>query len=278
MNYSIVKNVFVGLFLFLCIVSCKNEEDHSPCGRPDCYLTKINYSENGTQVQTVTQTYTTAGGQKLLSETYWDIPASSASVEIINQYDNQARLIETSTTNTTNNGSNTSKVTYEYDAMQPERVARQDNYGNANNITSYSLYSYTGILDKATRIDLYNLSNQIVAHKEFTYDTNGNLVEELDYQGTTLNSRITYSNYTDGEWRNKVYEILDPNPGLPYNREETTRTFENCTLKSTLIEYNTGFGQSFVNTIVDNLIVSTQSFDVGGNQINRETTYEYDCN
>lgn len=282
MNYSNGKNVFfaLGLFLLLFVSSCKNEEDHSPCGRPDCSLTKMTYSEDGVIQHVITQTYTTAGGKKLLSETYWDISISNASVKIVNQYDNQARLTESSTTNTNSNGSNTSKVTYDYVASKPARANKVTYYGNTNNITGYSLYVYNGSLDKPTRQDYYSLADQITSHKEFTYDANGNLTEELDYSGTFLGSRTTYSSYTsDGEWQSKLYENFRTNPDVHLlATAKTTRVFENCTLKSELVETDGAFSHKFVNTIENSLIVAAKSVDAVGNpNTNGLTTYEYDC-
>ncbi|WP_338763570.1 hypothetical protein WAF17_19960 [Bernardetia sp. ABR2-2B] len=277
MNYSKKKYIFfvLGLFLLLFVSSCKNEEDHSPCGRTDCSLTKTTYAENGIEQQIISQSYVIEGGKKLLSETYWDILVSNTSIRVTNRYDNQARLIETFTTNTFNGGSNNSKITYEYDTSIPERVIKSTSYGNNNDIVAYSLYSYE-TLDKPIRQDFYNLQDEIVAHKELEYDLNGNLIKESDYQRNILTSLTTFSDYTaEGEWKIKTYENLR---GQGLGVEKTTKTFENCTLKSTLIETDGIFTSRSVNTIEGGLIASTQSFDSTGNQINNETTYEYDCN
>lgn len=281
MNCFNGKNVFfaLGLFLLLFVSSCKNEENHSPCGRPDCSLVKMIHTDNGVQTSIINQTYTTAGGKKLLAETYWDIMANNASIKINNQYDNQARLVEFLSVTTTNIGTNTSKIIYEYDTTRPARLVKSTSYGNTNNVVGYVLYSYSGTLDKPIRQDNYDTQNQIVAHKEFEYDANENLTKEVDYQTNFLNSRITYSNYTsDGEWQSKLYENFKRNPTDPgFNTEETTRVFENCTLKSTLMEYDSGSSQKIVNTIENDLIVSTLVFDELGNQLGLETTYEYNC-
>ena len=274
MNYSKVRVAFFSFILLLSVFSCKNEEDHSPCGRPDCSLLRITHFDNGVEQSVVNHTYVVVDGKKLLSQMNWDIPNSSASVVIDNQYDSQARLTESLTTNTNAFGTNNSKIVYEYDVTQPERIIKSTNYGN-NNVVGYSLYIYGSVSNNPIRQDFYNIQDQIVAHKEFEYDANDNLTRELDFQGSTLNSRTTYSNYTsDGEWTTKLYQNLS---GQGVGERETIRTFENCNLKNSIVREDGIQVSHFENTIENNLIVTTTSFDVLGNQLSNETTYEYSC-
>ena len=282
MNYSILKNsiLALGLFPLLFISSCKNVDDHAPCGRPDCSLIQMIETENGVQKHIISHTYTIVGGKKLIEETYWDILAvpSGRSLQVNNLYDNQARLTESTTTNTFNNGFiSGNKVIYIYDVTHPERVTESENYDLVNNMTGYYLYSYSGTLDKAIRRDSYNTQNQIIGYTEFTYDSNENLIEESNYYGTTLNSKVTYSGYiSSGEWQVKLYENFNPS-NSSINTLETIRTFQNCTIENTLIKEDGILILNHVNTIVNDLIVSRITFDGSGNQL-REGTYAYDCN
>lgn len=280
MKYPNGKNVFIilGLFLALFISSCEseNEREQTPCGRPDCSVIKQIYSENGVEHNILTQTYTVIAGKKLLAQTHLDILPNLSTITISNVYDNQARLIET--TNTTN--STTTRTVYEYTATQPERVTKHIRYGSSNEILGYTMYTYSGTLNKAVRQDNYTIQDEIVSHKEFEYDAAGNITQELDYSGTVLNSRTTYLGYiSEGNWQQKLFENFREHANVQLiDTQRTVQLFINCTLKATVIEINGVVNTTFVNTIENDLIVSTQTFDATGNQINNnETIYEYDC-
>lgn len=277
MNYSNVKNVFVGLFLLLCIASCKNEEDHSPCGRPDCFVVGTTYYKDGVVESSSTQTYVTVAGNKLIKELTWDIPYANTVIKGTNEYDSEGRLTVYYTTNIVNGNSSTSKVTFEYDAS--DRLSKNTFYNHLDEETGYSLNTYDDSNTEPSRRTFYNLQDEVTAYKEFSYDANGNLIEELDYQGTELGTRRTYSDYnSEGEWRTHFYEVFRDNPDVVIiENRKITRAFEGCHLKTHAVEEDGVFLYTDVYTIENDLVVSTERFDAAGNTTNSKTIYEYDC-
>lgn len=275
------KLIILCCMALIFIGGCKNEESHTPCGRPDCKVVSQKHTINGVLRNSSSQTYVTVNGKKLLDQTTWTLHNTDGTTRTLltikNEYDSEARLINQYQIQSIGGNQNITKSNFEYDS--DNRVTRQNVYNNTIP-TGYTIYQYNGNNTKPSRKDLYNANNQHVAYDEMEYDGNNNLVKKTNYQQGVLDSRYTYSNYNgNGEWGEFLYEILhQQNSGVDaIQKRKITQVFEGCNLKSTTVEEDGTTRYVDESTIEDGLVTSIKRTWANSSNI-EVTAFTYSCN
>ena len=281
MNINKLKSIVIIAFLFLYLSGCKSSEENAPCSRIDCVLTSAITTDQGIVMDSLTQTYTTVAGKKLIQNVsrYSNPLQPSEQITISSyEYDNKGKLTAVSTEFGIEGRFPTAAVNkiYEYDEL--DRLVDEKVYRRGTTLTSYITYFYNGDQTYPARKDSYDAQGMITGREELKYDENENLTEQVFYQGNNLYRRYTYSNYNaQGEWGVLLFEGFDAEGENVGITRKTTRTFEGCVVKTESYEKNGLLEFVNENTIVDGLVVSTETFDSSGETTRRITTFEYDC-